>query len=337
MGLVAAGGVCVMGPAVQAASALGLGAAAAVDATATPDKVRLLYVLGDGAGDCPTREVLHAAVAERLGYDPFEAAASGEASVSISAKGSRYTANVVLSGVARDGERRVEATVHGCDELIDALALAVSLALDPEAVERIKHPRRARDLTWVHRPRWGLAEGTPGGLSDLLKVDKGAVGGAAWWLTPRVGVGLGGTPSPTPDLRLALDHAPDGFRVGLELRADIPVPRPMSSGTVSAHLTGLTASGCFEVLWFRGCALATAGALVLHGRGFDNARSRVVGFGSAGGRLAASWPIDASMTVDVVADLEAPIVRAGIRVGDGIVWRAEAVSGSAAVGVGWRL
>jgi len=279
-------------------------------------------------------------VSGRLGYDPFVAEAPGQVSVSITARGSRYTARVQLTGrgEGHDGERRVQAAVRGCDELIDALALAVSLALDPEAVERPKRPRRSRELAWAHRPRWGLASPAPRPPATVITTAQRPVAdNVDWRMTARLGLSLGSAPSPTPDLRLALRFVPGDFGLGVEIRAEVPIPRAISSGTISAHFAGVTASGCFGWSWLRGCALLTAGGLVLHGQGFASARTRAVLFGSAGGRVAVSWPAEGSLSLEAVVDLEVPMVRTGVRLGDSVVWRAEPVMGSASVGLGWRL
>ncbi|MDP6943624.1 MAG: hypothetical protein QF464_05695, partial [Myxococcota bacterium] len=269
-------------------------ATGAAEAHAMPPQIRLGYELGGGAGDCPTRDTLRSAVDQRLGYDPFDATAEGRVEVVITARGSRYTGLVRLSGLGtgRDGERRVRAQVRGCDELVEALALAVSLALDPEAVERVKRPRRGRVLVGEPRPRWGLAPALPTVVTVAAVVTPSPVASeSGWWTGARAGMSVGGAPMPSPDLRIALGYASGALGAALELRAEAPVPRSVAGGNISAHLAGATASGCYRWRWFRGCALATVGALVLHGRDLAQSRSRAEAYGSAGVRLMAAWPI----------------------------------------------
>lgn len=142
---------------------------------------------------------------------------------------------------------------------------------------------------------------------------------------------------PAPEVRLELRAEGGALAGGLELRAEAPVPRSVSGGQISAHLAGLTASGCARWRWLRGCALGTVGALTLHGVGLQDGRSHTEPYGSAGLRFGLAWPLGADLALDVTGDLEVPFVRVGALVGERVVWRAAPVAGAVSIGLGWRL
>ena len=309
-------------------------------AQAAPPRVALHYELGDGAGDCPTRQSLRAKVSERLGYDPFRPASSGAVEVRIRARGARYTGAVKLVGLGErlDGERRVQAEVRGCDELIDALALTVSLALDPDAVDRVKRPRRGRDMRVGARPRWGpVSRPAPRPLAPLKEASAGELVGGGWAMSARTGLVAGTSPGVSPLAQVGVSYRGPSLGAGLELRAELPTPVEREGGEVGGNVLAVAATGCVRWGVLRGCAVATVGALMLHSDGVLNARSTALFYGSAGARMGLSLPLSTDLSLEGVLDMEVPMVRARVRLGDTIVWRAERLHGLASVGIAWRL
>jgi hypothetical protein len=94
---------------------------------------RLVYQRGAGAESCPDEAALRSAVAARLGSDPFDDLTRPTYDVTIGVEAERLVGRVVLidtNGLAR-GVRELEGQ-SGCAELVDGLALALSLAINPE-------------------------------------------------------------------------------------------------------------------------------------------------------------------------------------------------------------
>src|SRR5262245_21131356 len=95
---------------------------------------RIVYSRDPNAAECPDEVGIRNAVAMRLGYDPFEESAS-----------SIVTASVVRSRVyegvvqLRDehgrvqGEKKLTSSADDCTELASAMALTISIVLDPRA------------------------------------------------------------------------------------------------------------------------------------------------------------------------------------------------------------
>src|ERR1700690_511548 len=94
---------------------------------------RLVYVRGQGAEQCPEPMALRVAVVARLGYDPFSATASKIVLVGIEKKGGELRARVDLANAegSIQGVRELSAPLEHCFDLIRAMALSVSIAIDP--------------------------------------------------------------------------------------------------------------------------------------------------------------------------------------------------------------
>lgn len=93
---------------------------------------KLVYVRGGGAERCPDEAELRRAVATRIGYDPFFPVAQKTVIAQVSKVPQGYRARVQI--VAEDGtvrgERELGTKGQDCGELVGAIALAISVALD---------------------------------------------------------------------------------------------------------------------------------------------------------------------------------------------------------------
>jgi hypothetical protein len=93
---------------------------------------RLVYAREPGAEKCADEGALRSAVAARLGYDPFFPWAKTTPTVNVRREGGAYRAHVALiddKGLAR-GTRDLADTRDDCAELLPAMALGISIALD---------------------------------------------------------------------------------------------------------------------------------------------------------------------------------------------------------------
>src|SRR5204863_2165770 len=94
---------------------------------------RLTYVRAVGAEQCVDEEGLRRAVAARLGYDPFFPWARVTVVAHVRKDVGAYRAEVTLvdeAGVSR-GKREITSPGDDCAPLGAALALTISIALDP--------------------------------------------------------------------------------------------------------------------------------------------------------------------------------------------------------------
>lgn len=110
--------------------------AIAVTSYASPShaspSAKLVYVRGAGTETCPDEAELRRAVATRIGYDPFFPVASKTviAQVSKAPQGYRARVQIVAEDGTVRGERELGTKGQDCGELVGAIALAISVALD---------------------------------------------------------------------------------------------------------------------------------------------------------------------------------------------------------------
>ncbi|HLM76360.1 MAG TPA: hypothetical protein VK459_26825, partial [Polyangiaceae bacterium] len=102
---------------------------------ATPREARLEYSRGPGAEHCPDEETLRSAVSTRLGYDPFRADAPRTITAAIARAGRSLNAVVKLLDASGNvtGKRDLTSTQNDCSELVGAMTLAISIAIDPQS------------------------------------------------------------------------------------------------------------------------------------------------------------------------------------------------------------
>lgn len=103
----------------------------ASESRATPS-AKLVYVREAGTNACPAESDLRKAVASRIGYDPFFPTASKTVIAQISRVPSGYRGKVQIVGDDGNalGSRDLSTRGDDCSELLSALALAISIALD---------------------------------------------------------------------------------------------------------------------------------------------------------------------------------------------------------------
>jgi hypothetical protein len=98
---------------------------------------RLVYARGPGAEQCPDQSVVRDAVASRLGYDPFFPSSDKTivARILRDEKGLHGQVELVDEHGAQVGLRELAADADRCDELVRAMALSISIAIDPKSAE----------------------------------------------------------------------------------------------------------------------------------------------------------------------------------------------------------
>lgn len=314
-----------------------------------PSRARLDYQLGSGAGDCPSRNLLRDSVLRRLGYDPFEPDASERVWVVIDGRGSLLAATVRFFGAdgAETGVRVVEAAGAYCLELVDVVALAVSLALDPAAAQRMHRPRRARspETRAVRRP--------PAAPAQIESAEPGAVGRPADTNLPTPPALIGGAlyldvlvtggAAPRASAGVAVGGALRGdiWSAVLELRSDLPSSKSVGGARVGTHLVVASLMPCLHYGPLGGCAVVTAGAVFARASGFASAGAGRTPYVAGGLRASFEWPLfgagpSGDITVRLSAELMLPLTRTALHVGDDEVWSTPPASGSAMLGLGWR-
>jgi len=98
---------------------------------------RLVYARGPGAEGCPEQAAVREAVKKRLGYDPFFPSADKTIILRVAREpnGLRGEVELVDEHGTEVGHREFTAPTEQCMELVRAMALSVSIAIDPKSAE----------------------------------------------------------------------------------------------------------------------------------------------------------------------------------------------------------
>jgi hypothetical protein len=129
-------GVCLMS---------GLPTASEGDASSAPAEhraVRLSYVRESGAEQCPDESVLRESVLGRLGYDPFDDRAPTLLTVTVRPAERSLLGRIELRDASGrvQGERDLRGAGTDCAELAVAMAIAISIGIDPLSAMATKPP-----------------------------------------------------------------------------------------------------------------------------------------------------------------------------------------------------
>ncbi|GAC1598418.1 MAG: hypothetical protein NVS3B20_20690 [Polyangiales bacterium] len=243
---------------------------------------RLVYVRNRGAESCPEEAAIRAAVAARLGYDPFFTTARATMFAEISRAGSAFTARIKLvdeNNVVR-GLRDLTSEGDRCADIVDTMALSMSIAIDPESltgpktppiVEAVGPPSAAEGaLTAEHR-----ASSAESGIAPLpvsretrdagethetretrktppqVHLESG-LGSAIW---------VGAAPSANIALSLFLRSRFRTFSIAIEGRIDLPASKELDVATVRTSLSLAAVVPCFHADPLAFCAVASGGVL----------------------------------------------------------------------------
>ena len=299
-------------------AALGASVLVTARANASPS-AHLVYVRDPSAAVCPDEGGLRQAVKRRVGYDPFFPWAKTTIVVQVAGEGPSFVAHVELvdeSGLLR-GARVLRSAAKGCSGIVDAVALAVSIALDisaPVAVAPEPSPSAAPSSdpppSLVAAPSSDPVPSPPSSMPpprDSVVVDRNKASSA----TPlRADVGI--------DVLEALGVAPNvlpGFDVwvatrwgvgslGLEVRGDGPgtVAFP-GGGQADVLLLAATLVPCAHAGWLFGCAVGSLGWLHASGADVAAARSGSAEVLAVGPRAGFELPVGRSLAVQLHGDL----------------------------------
>jgi len=319
-------------------------------------RLRLVYERqGPEANRCAPPEALVIALRETLGYDPTDFRARELLRVTLSVSPSsrskkgkgkgRLRARIEwLDGDGqRVGERVLESPVGRCKALLQNAALAIALALDPEAVEAVQAGTRA-----VKRPRRSALAGpvslTRAGLELELpaRAEPPPPDEEADALRGHVGISLLGM--------FGLEAEPGGLGGALEVGLGLG----MWSGYLRAHLSAIWTQdvdattryrlmtpmvelgGCAGVSVLDVCAFAAVGAAIATGEGegqVETTRSGLTGL--AGLRVLAEVPVDGVVRPTVELTVGVPLARSRVVIADREVFRSWPVV--LAFGLGLRI
>jgi hypothetical protein len=317
-------------------------------ASASPTS-RLVYVRGAGAESCPDEPSMRRAVATRLGYDPFRPHASTTLTAEVRREGSTFRGRVRLvddAGVER-GARELESTASDCSDLTAAMALSMSIAIDPLSVMRADKP--APDAEPVEpTPTDDTAERAA--VSVVPVVERAEPRDSRPPVpplrrepardAPRFAVGAGGhvafgiAPAPAIGLRVSTELTTKRWSVGLEGRFDLASSAASSEGGSSrTSLAGGAFVPCVRVPLVWACGVALVSRVEAEAVGVSLPRTDAFVFVGAGARLVAALDLGQDFVLRVGGDVLAHPAPFELTVNGTSVYRSSTVSGLAGLAV----
>jgi hypothetical protein len=300
----------------------------------------LSYERLKGAEVCPDETSLREQIELRLGYDPFRDGAPHRVSVRIAPIGHGFHARIQTSGPdGGSAEREIDGEGAGCDELLQSVVLAVSLAIDPMSFTR---PPSAAPPQASPLPPPPPPTPVPASERALVPVTPAVAAPSPWIVqidaTARLGFGLVPKPSigPAVDLRVGQKR----WALVAVAGADLPTASQFLSGSsgpgVDASLVRGGLGACGLLGWFSACGRFDLGALEGSGTGMRIATSDTTFYADAALGAGLDVPVASGIHAVAGGELVAPLTRTPLKIESATPWTTPALAGSVGLGVGYR-
>lgn len=293
---------------------------------------RLVYSRTPAASDCPDEAALAAAVAARLGYEPFSPWGDQTILATVTRSGSMVVGRAELidhDGIAQ-GSREVKNPE--CSELLLALALAISITLDPLHVEPTAEnkpvlspepeaepqaPEAPSEPDVAPAPAIAKAEPPAGRAAEAVRKP-------VTWHASAAAIGaLEAAPRLAFGGKLGVAARLGRWSLGVEAWSTLPATQAGAlGGEVRVGLLSGALTPCLRVVnAFSVCALGSLGSMRAEGRGVDAPRTENVLHATAGGRAQFVWPLGSRFELLANADLAATLNRPRFQLDQAEVWR----------------
>jgi len=336
---------------------VGIGSASAAD---TGISTRLDYARSPQVLDCPDGAELQKAVSKRLGYSPFFPAARQILIVEISDVPTGLSGRVRLidsDGIIR-GARELTETRDNCDELVAALALAISITLDPSVGLNFPTAETAVDEGTQNpqeSPEAPAADGhatdeaTEGSLTPSSEAQPTPPAPAQARRVPPVAaprsstefslqgsalLAFGAAPSVVPGARVGGRVRLGSAQIELDLFGTLAgAQSSLLGGEVHAQQFGISLAPCWRVGWLLGCGIANLGLWHSEGAKVSGPRTENSALSAIGARVELDLPIVASWSLLLNADLLRTLAPITLRLHGADVWTSPSLSGTFGAGV----
>jgi hypothetical protein len=316
---------------------------AAPSARAEPS-ARFVYLRGAGTESCPSEADVRMAVQTRLGYDPFSSYAPATMFAEVSAAApSGFTASLKLvdaDNVVR-GDRTLH--VHGrCADLMDAMALTISIAIDPASITRTGPPADAPPQEKPVDPSLPeIAAATPP-RADSPAPPPTLAPPPPPKLVFFAGAGpiasLGAAPAAALGGTVGVDGQRGRLFGGIEGRADLPASA--SAGTLgrvkSSLLAGSLLAGAREGPFY-GVAVGSVGRVAATSEDVTTSRDRSAIYLAAGIRVGAAVPLGERFELRIRAEMLANLQRHTLTISDQPAYEFPVASGDLGATLAIRL
>ena len=282
----------------------------------------VLHFAADGAS-CGGSQAMVEAVRARLGYDPFVAQSALQVRVQVVEATGRLSGTIRLSRAGETlGERALDGRVGACSNLMDSLALAISLALDPDALDRPRRPRRTQEPPARRVAVTRLAHAS-------VWASRAPIAPVSPWadaLEGRLGLLLEEGPAPSAGLAFGWSRGRPHWSMGAEVRGRLPSQSVEAGLQITTSALALSGRLCLEGEGTRACGLATAGGQYARGDGLSEPGGAWHPSATVAVQIAARILAIEGGSMDLVSELGAPVIRHALRSGDALIWTTPSAS-----------
>jgi hypothetical protein len=283
-------------------------------------QVNLQYEREVGAAACSPADELRAAVATRLGYDPF-VAQSGLDTISVRLRphGTGFEGTIEQldpAGHARGAPTRIAGRNRDCTELSATLAVAIAIAIDPLSLTR---PFPASQVSPTPPSPSPPAPPQPPLHVEDVPTERHPV---PFEFQAGVGpsIAIGALPLPSVGVRALAAFVRGSARVEVEGRFDPPVTVRAAGGSVEASLVLGSVVPCLSFGLFIGCARASFGVLRGAGLDFDHTYDASTLYVTIGGQAGVQLPLGPRLAVRLMGDGDVPVIPTRLDAGGSVVW-----------------
>lgn len=300
---------------------------------------RLVYSRTAEASSCPDEAALRRAVSARVGYDVFFPWAPRTVVVAIVRRQRAFVATVSLvdEGGIDHGAHELHSDV-ACVDLLDTVALAVAIAIDPQSLlaapassnEAPPPPPPPDPLPLTPMPA-ALEPGDGTGRRGDEESERKAPTSERVRLEASLGavVSLGMAPSPAVGTTLDVGFRWSRFSLAIEGAIDAPASEAVSAGgRASAWLAYGALVPCASLGVLFGCAVVRGGSLESSGEGVLDTKSASNAWWAIGGRVGALLPVTGPLRLRLRADLVGDLQPTTLRLDGATAWPAPVVAGS---------
>ncbi|MEA2753384.1 MAG: hypothetical protein QOI41_7527 [Myxococcales bacterium] len=311
---------------------------------------RLVYVRASGAESCPDDTEMRRAVATRLGYDPFRPIASTTLTAEIRREKGVFRGRVRLvdeAGVER-GARDLESRADDCRELTTAMALSMSIAIDPLSLTRpagtaessppptdepaISDAPHAEPDAPVTAPPGAPSSASADRPAPSLDTRDETRDPARFVLGAGVHVAFGIAPAAAVGFRISTEVATRRYAIALEGRFDLPSSSDTAEGgRVRTSLAGGAIVPCVRVPLAWACGVLLVARVAAESVDVTSPRSDGFLFLGAGARLVTAIPLPESFSLRIGGDVLAHPVPFELTVNGRSVHRSSTVSALAGI------
>ncbi len=293
---------------------------------------RMHYTRGTGAESCPDEASMRRAVASQLGYDPFDEHASTSVEASIVRKDDRLLGRVdVTRANAAPGKRELSSRDADCEHLASAMALTISMAIDPMVISR--PPPAPAPAPVEPPPPAAVAAPPPAEKPNAPPVAEKPASPVFFYagLAPLVSVGIG--PGAAPGLDASVAVRWKAASIGVEGRMDLPSYAHLSiGGDVNTSIQVAMLVPCAHADRFAVCALGAVGSMRGESTGISASNSEYTLFAAAGARVAMDIALSKNFLIRPELDALAAIVRPSLHLNNAVIWTTPPFSASLGLG-----